>query len=70
MFQDKTEVMWVLDSDEVAELQTPVVNARQYDLEAHEVAKQPCHPKRLFDQDIVVDKVQTTATEHEKTLQR
>ncbi|XP_071832367.1 uncharacterized protein [Apostichopus japonicus] len=72
---DETEVILVLDSDEEAELETPSVNARQPDVAAPKVSKHikrrnhTCHPKRLFEQDIVVDEVQTTTNEHEKRLQ-
>ncbi|XP_071820253.1 uncharacterized protein [Apostichopus japonicus] len=73
---DETEVIWVLDSDEEAELETPIVNVPQPDIEAPKVSRHikrrnpRCQPKRLFEQGIVVDEVQTTTTEHEKTLQR
>ncbi|XP_071811889.1 uncharacterized protein [Apostichopus japonicus] len=73
---DETEVIWVLDSDEEAELETPIGNVRQPDVEAPKVSRHikrrnpRCQPKRLFEKGIVVDEVQTTTTEHEKTLQR
>ncbi|XP_071822940.1 uncharacterized protein [Apostichopus japonicus] len=73
---DETEVIWVLDSDEEAELETPSVNARRPDVVAPKVSRHikrrnpRCQPKRLFEKGIVVDEVQTTTTEHEKKLQR
>lgn len=64
MFQDETEVIWVLDSDE-EDRQCTTTGYRSTQISKHVQRRNPSRPMRLFSEDTVLDEVHDKRTEKE-----